>query len=595
MTESGSFGGEDVAQRWFPVAASSDAPFRHVAQAKLLGREYAIWRADDGYVNAWENRCLHRGVRLSIGQNEGTELRCTYHGWRYSSRSGGCTYIPAHPADAPAQTICNQTYRCEERHGLIWVTEAGTGELPRHAAFGSSTSEDASLALRALPLNAPASLVLEMLEAYPAHTAAEATGSHSFQFQVADGDGGGVVAFVQPVDEAHCVIRPVLVDAPPDSRRLEVLRSEALILNRFREVVEQEAASRPSTPVIERDILPVLGRAASETSVSFAPSQSRTELRVVVTTKTPVADGVMSFEFAPIATPGEPAVLPTAQPGAHIDVQLPNGLIRQYSLTNRSGDQERYVIGVKLEPESTGGSTCLHETVREGDVLAISAPRNNFPLRRSATRTILIAGGIGLTPLLAMAETLHAAGQPFEFHCFARSQAHLPFASRLEAMGASVTTHLGLDPSQTARAIEQALGRHEPAAHVYLCGPAPMLDAAQQIAADSDWPEDAVHFEYFANTNEVDRSSSFEISLARSSLTLSVGPGETILDVLRSNGVPLDASCQQGACGTCVVELLDGEPQHQDVHLKPSERAAGDRIITCVSRAAAGERLVLDI
>ena len=106
--------------QWFPVASISDLPFRHVFQAQLLGREYAVWRADDGYVNIWENRCLHRGVRLSIGINEGSELKCQYHGWRYANRTAGCTYIPAHPADAPSRTICNNTYQSQEKYGMIW-------------------------------------------------------------------------------------------------------------------------------------------------------------------------------------------------------------------------------------------------------------------------------------------------------------------------------------------------------------------------------------------------------------------------------------------------------------------------------------------
>ena len=106
---------------WFPIASVSDLPYRHVFQGQLLGREYAIWRADDGNINIWENRCLHRGVRLSIGINEGSELKCQYHGWRYANRTAGCTYIPAHPADAPARTICNNTYACQEKYGMIFI------------------------------------------------------------------------------------------------------------------------------------------------------------------------------------------------------------------------------------------------------------------------------------------------------------------------------------------------------------------------------------------------------------------------------------------------------------------------------------------
>ena len=119
-----------VPHQWHPIAAADDLPFRHVYHGQLLGREFAVWRADDGYVNVWENRCLHRGVRLSIGINDGRELKCQYHGWRYSNRTAGCTYIPAHPADAPARTITNRTYPAVERYGLVWTAEQPEGEVP---------------------------------------------------------------------------------------------------------------------------------------------------------------------------------------------------------------------------------------------------------------------------------------------------------------------------------------------------------------------------------------------------------------------------------------------------------------------------------
>ena len=143
--------------QWYPIATSRDLVKRHVFQAQLLGREFAVWRADDGHVNVWENRCLHRGVRLSIGINEGRELRCQYHGWRYANRTAGCTYIPAHPANAPARTICNNTYPMQEAFGLIWCGEQATGKLPNMTGF-----EDA-LNLRSLPMKASAELVRKTL------------------------------------------------------------------------------------------------------------------------------------------------------------------------------------------------------------------------------------------------------------------------------------------------------------------------------------------------------------------------------------------------------------------------------------------------
>ena len=301
------------------------------------------------------------------------------------------------------------------------------------------------------------------------------------------------------------------------------------------------------------------------------------------------AAGVAAFELAPIE-----GVLPTFQPGAHIDVHLPNGLVRQYSITNGPGETSYYRLGVKLEPDSTGGSVCLHETVREGDVLAISEPRNNFPLRRDSMRTILLAGGIGITPLLAMAQSLDRMSLAFELHCFAQSAEHTAFSDVLDGLGESVVRHLGLPPDETVAEIRRLVAAPDEFTHVYVCGPGPMLEAARREAAEAGWPDDHVHFEYFKNTTEIDDSSTFEVALARSALTVTVPSGSTILEVLRESGVPLPSSCEQGACGTCVATVLEGEPDHQDVYLNDSDHEAGDRIMTCVSRALS-DRLVLDL
>ncbi len=141
---------------WHPVASAQDVPHRHVYHGQLLGRELAVWRADDDFVNVWENRCLHRGVRLSIGMNDGTELRCQYHGWRYANRSAGCTYIPAHPADAPARTICNRTFPTVERYGLVWSGEEPVGDPPTIEVLEAGTP----FGLRNLPVNASAELAV---------------------------------------------------------------------------------------------------------------------------------------------------------------------------------------------------------------------------------------------------------------------------------------------------------------------------------------------------------------------------------------------------------------------------------------------------
>lgn len=561
-----------IAPGWVPVAASEDVIPRHVFQGKLWGQELAIWRADDGYVNVWENRCLHRGVRLSIGVNTGTELVCQYHGWRYANRNAGCTYIPAHPADAPPRTICNRTWPAREAHGLIW-THLGEGDptLPEAA--------EAPLVLRAVPVRAAPDDVAAALEGFDPGEGLAHRGGLVF------GDGASTLRlFVQPMDSGLSAIRG-LVSGPLAGEGLALLRRLNTALTAFGRVAEAAARQRPAPAPIP----PVYGRVSEELAEMPEMAAGPGKIRVTIGEKTMVAEGIVSLDLRPLR-----GVLPAFQPGAHIDVVLPNGLIRQYSLVNGPGETDRYIIGVKREPQSAGGSLAIHDSLKQGDLLAISEPRNNFTLRRDAEETIFLAGGIGVTPLLAMAAAMAVDDQDFRLHYFAAGQGHLAFPDRLAALGPRVQPHLGLDPAGTMAALREILSRPGPARQVYVCGPGPMLDAARTIAAEQGWPESAVHFEYFRNTHEIDDSSSFDIALARSALTLRVPAGKSILQVLRENGIAVPSSCGQGACGTCKVKVLEGIPDHQDVYLNNTEKAANDRIMTCVSRAKS-DRLILDL
>lgn len=562
---------------WHPIASSSDLPMRHVYQGQLWGREFAVWRADDGHVNVWENRCLHRGVRLSIGLNEGRELRCLYHGWRYANRTAGCTYIPAHPADAPARTICNNTYQCVEAHGLVWSTLAPNTAFEPPAILQG----EVSLALRPIPIAAPARLVREFAHNYPFGTVThEDEASLTLQ-----SESSILMLFLQPIDAAKTVLRGVLTPAPDDA--MTALRHHNAAMTVLRDQIEAVAATLDPPLPIEVPLTPVAKELAQ--MPERAKAGPKTELRVTVARKWQVAAHVMAFRLEAIQ-----GQLPTFQPGAHIDISLPNGMSRQYSLTNGPGETDHYTIGVKRDVASRGGSTCLHDDVTQGDILAISAPHNNFPLRRDAVKTILIAGGIGITPMLAMAQTLQAQDLPFEMHVFAQSQDDLAFPSILGNLGAAVVPYLNLTPQKTGEVLASILAGYASAQHVYICGPGPMLAAARDLATRAGWPDDTVHFEYFKNTRAIDDSSCFEIALARSALTLQVPAGQTILQVLQDNGITAPSSCEQGACGTCLMTVIEGEPDHQDVYLSASERAANQKIITCVSRAKS-KRLVLDI
>lgn len=581
--------------RWHPIAASSDLVPRHVFHGQLLGREFAVWRADDGFINVWENRCLHRGVRLSIGINDGRELKCQYHGWRYANRTAGCTYIPAHPADAPARTITNRTFAAVERYGMVWSGEAPEGEVPSIAGIG----EGEQLVLRPIPLDASADSVVAHLKSYAfapsAALDAQAVdvsvegGGEFYIALIARADGAETRAafFVQPVDSGRSVIRGLLDAIPEGADRMAILRHHNQLLSELREKIEREAARAPAPEPLQPAIVPVSAELAEMPELT--PSGRKAALRVQVARKWEAADGIAGLELRTVN-----GMLPTFQPGAHIDLHLPNGLVRQYSITNGPGETDRYVIGVKREVVSAGGSACVHDTLRVGDVLAISEPRNNFPLRRDAVRTLFIAGGIGITPLLAMAQALHHSALSYRLHYFAQAQGQMAFADRLAELKDNLVPHLGLSPEATQAKLRETLAGYVPGMHVYLCGPGPMLEAARTIAAELGWPEAAVHFEYFKNTHKIDDSTSFEVALARSCLTLQVPAGRTILDVMREAGIDMPSSCEQGACGTCLATVIEGEPDHQDVYLNDAEKRSNTKIMTCVSRAKSA-RLVLDL
>ena len=573
-----------------PVASSAEVVPRHVARARLLGQDLAIWRADDGFVNVWADRCLHRGVRLSVAANDGAELACPYHGWRYANRSGNCVYMPAHPGEAPPRSLRVPSYRGEERYGLVWSGGSPDAEPPSipHLDTGDT------LVLRALPVNAPADVALEGLHEYCFEPVPAAGGDVSiicdspgpYAIAVtarANGTETAAVHFVQPVDAGRCVIRPVLSGSPAPGQRLSVLRHHARRLEDLR--VRLEASV--STPVEVRGPAAPL-KPLARPAATAAPGRTP-QVEVSVTRKWLTAAGIAAFELAPVS-----GQLPSFQPGAHVDVHLPNGLVRQYSLTNGPGLTAVYRLGVKLEPDSRGGSRYMHESVGEGDTLQLSEPHNNFPLRRDAARTVLIAGGIGVTPLLSMAQTLERQQLGWELHYFAQSDDHVAFGEVLEPLSAGLVKHLGLSPEQTADELEKITHGYEAASHVYICGPGPMIKAARTIAAGAGWPEDAVHFEYFKNESDLDDASSFEVVLARRGQTVVVGEGVSVLESLRDAGVDMPSSCEQGLCGTCMVTVLEGELDHQDVYFNDSERAAGDRLLTCVSRATS-KRIVLDL
>jgi vanillate O-demethylase ferredoxin subunit len=297
--------------------------------------------------------------------------------------------------------------------------------------------------------------------------------------------------------------------------------------------------------------------------------------------------------FALVAHDG--ASLPPYTSGAHIDVHLAPGLTRQYSLCEAPGASGRYLIAVKREANSRGGSRAMHE-LKEGQPLEISAPRNNFPLA-SASHHVLLAGGIGVTPLLSMAQHLQRLGESFELQYFTRSVEHTAFHDRLSApeLRAHVAFHYALDPERLRAYLRQLLWHRRDGAHLYLCGPRPFMDLVEATAAPT-WPPEAVHLEYFsADPSALSGTrEAFDIVLASSGARYTVPADQTIIQVLSEHGTEVPTSCEQGVCGTCLTGVLDGEPDHRDVFLTDEEKRECDRMLPCVSRARS-PRLTLDL
>jgi vanillate O-demethylase ferredoxin subunit len=312
------------------------------------------------------------------------------------------------------------------------------------------------------------------------------------------------------------------------------------------------------------------------------------EQRLVrVAGRRPVALDVVCLDLKPAdRRPLEPF-----EPGAHVDLFAPNGQMRQYSLCGDPGDASRYVIAVKREAAGRGGSASMHDDVEVGTALGMQGPRNFFPLAPQAAHSIFIAGGIGITPIRAMIAALAAAGASWELHYCARSEAHAAFYAELAALAPErVKPYFSEAPLLDAAALLREVRR---GAHVYCCGPEPLMKAVEKAAAH--WPEGTVHFEWFAAPKQDwPENRAFTVECARSGLTLEVPAARTILQVVREQGIDVVSACEEGVCGTCETRVLEGVPEHRDVLLTPAEREAGASMMICISRAKT-QKLVLDL
>lgn len=317
------------------------------------------------------------------------------------------------------------------------------------------------------------------------------------------------------------------------------------------------------------------------------------ELKVRVLRRQAETQDIEVFELG--AAGGEP--LPAFEAGAHIDVRTPAGVLRQYSLCGPPGGGAAYRIAVLREASGRGGSRAMHDQATAGTLLTIGAPRNAFRLVEDATHSILLAGGIGITPIVAMAERLHALGRDFVLHYAARSAGQAAFRERL-ARGPFARRvrfhHSGGDPARRLD-IAAALGAHHPGRHFYACGPAGFLDAVRSCAAAAGWPGDAVHFERFQGVDaRCAGDEGFDVVIRSSGAVVRVEAGQSVADALRANGIPVATSCEQGVCGTCLTRVLEGRVEHRDLFLTPEEQEGNETFLPCVSRARSA-RLVLDL
>ncbi|HEU5478929.1 MAG TPA: PDR/VanB family oxidoreductase [Candidatus Tumulicola sp.] len=316
-----------------------------------------------------------------------------------------------------------------------------------------------------------------------------------------------------------------------------------------------------------------------------ARNSAEAEFDVFVVRKEKIADDAMSITLRSAGSP-----LPEWSPGAHIDLVLPSKKVRQYSLCGDPSNREEWRLGVLREQAGRGGSAYVCDELAEGTRLTVRGPRNHFALVPAASY-LFIAGGIGITPILPMLRAATQAGARLELWYGGRRASSMAFVEELGEYGDRV--HLWPQDERGLLPLDELLAGRGDDTLVYCCGPAPLLEAAE--ARSREWPTGTLHVERFAPI-AVDHAGDqqFEVELARSRKTLTVLPGTSILHTIEAAGVFVLSSCQEGTCGTCETDVLEGTPDHRDCVLTEAERAAGDIMMICVSRSRSS-RLVLDL
>ena len=312
-------------------------------------------------------------------------------------------------------------------------------------------------------------------------------------------------------------------------------------------------------------------------------------LEVTIATRSVAADKIISLELEP--TNG--SVLPSYEAGAHIDVYIQSGLIRQYSLTGDPGDSSRYRLGILLDEHSKGGSETIHQNFQTGRNIRIGRPRNHFPLQENVLHSVLVAGGVGITPILSMAYALDAKNASWELHYCGRNENRMAFLSEAAQFGDKFFVHLSSGPDSQRFDITSVLHKPSKKKHLYVCGPVGFMEFVVNSAKQLEWETDCIHLERFGA--EIDTNGEpFTVVAKKSGKTFDVLPGETINEKLAHNGIDVPVSCQSGVCGTCLTAVLDGMPDHRDLVQTDIEKATNNNITVCCSRSKT-KRLVLDV
>jgi len=299
------------------------------------------------------------------------------------------------------------------------------------------------------------------------------------------------------------------------------------------------------------------------------------------------AEDIHSYEFRR----PDGGTLPGAEPGAHIDLHLPNGMMRQYSLMTAEGPRESYIVGIRRDRASRGGSIYIHDKLKVGTVLTVGGPRNNFPLAEDAPHSVLIAGGIGITPIWCMVQRLIARGASWSLHYACRDRKEAAFLRDLETRE-QAHFHFDSEAGGAFLDIGAIVAGAPEGAHFYCCGPTPMLAAYE--AATADIAPERVHIEYFTAAEAPATEGGYTVVLQKSGRELAVPEGKTILQVLREAGLDVAYSCEEGVCGACETAVVSGTPDHRDNILTEKERVESKTMMICCSGSKSA-RLVLDL